>query len=557
MSTPEQLKGDSLRRQMASSDAYIKEHELELVEMINDAGISAFNGKNAEFGGLSRFLALIKGGKVEPGSYFIVESLDRISRQNIPDAIALLNRIIQSGVKVVTLMDRQVFSKQSTEDNSMQLMMAAITFLRAHQESQHKSLRLAESWKNKRNKARSGVVANQRLPSWLQFSPDKKTIEPVAERVSILGLIFGFSRDGWGAYTIAKELNKRGIPTWGRAKFWQESYVKKLLSNRAVLGEYQPYRLANDASGKRRHPEGEPIPNYYPIVIKNVDFVAVQAAKAGRQKSGRGRKGKLYSNLFTGLLRCKYCKSGIRYSDKGPLPKGGKYLRCSKAVLSRECQSPGFRYEVIEGHLLRLLSGLDFDAILNGPDWLKMTNELRTHRQELIDRLDDLQKEVDHLAASIAESGHSSAILKLLKERESQQQVTIGLKREVDFQLADLTAASRSGHEDLIRQLYSNNVTAEEKYALRRKLADEVRKIVRNIEIGKTFHMPFDFPDDHKLRNANKNVFDDPNNNFELVLVYKNSSVHTFDSLLNENIIYHMGEKLNLFRERHIINDLE
>ncbi|MQY52595.1 hypothetical protein GHK24_12515 [Rhodocyclus tenuis] len=54
-SIPQQLKGDSLRRQLEASERYVAEHGLVLDKTLNlrDLGISAFRGKNVERGGCS------------------------------------------------------------------------------------------------------------------------------------------------------------------------------------------------------------------------------------------------------------------------------------------------------------------------------------------------------------------------------------------------------------------------------------------------------------------------------------------------------------------------
>jgi hypothetical protein len=46
MSSPDQLRGDSLRRQLEQSRDYAERHGLTLVEL-QDLGISAYRGKNA------------------------------------------------------------------------------------------------------------------------------------------------------------------------------------------------------------------------------------------------------------------------------------------------------------------------------------------------------------------------------------------------------------------------------------------------------------------------------------------------------------------------------
>src|SRR5437588_1867563 len=85
MSTDVQLKGDSLRRQLEKSRAYAESHNLELVEdfRLEDLGVSAFKGANADNGALGKFLEAVRANAIQKGSYLLVESLDRLSRQQV------------------------------------------------------------------------------------------------------------------------------------------------------------------------------------------------------------------------------------------------------------------------------------------------------------------------------------------------------------------------------------------------------------------------------------------------------------------------------------------
>lgn len=58
MSTNVQLKGDSLRRQLAASNAYADEHGLVIDDTfkLEDIGVSAFKGDNISSGALGRVL---------------------------------------------------------------------------------------------------------------------------------------------------------------------------------------------------------------------------------------------------------------------------------------------------------------------------------------------------------------------------------------------------------------------------------------------------------------------------------------------------------------------
>ena len=77
MSTPEQITGDSLRRQIAAADAYALRKGLEIEQRFDDIGVSGFRGKNAQIGALKNFLEQVESGKIAQGSYLIVESIDR------------------------------------------------------------------------------------------------------------------------------------------------------------------------------------------------------------------------------------------------------------------------------------------------------------------------------------------------------------------------------------------------------------------------------------------------------------------------------------------------
>src|SRR3954468_1191676 len=111
MSTEGQLRGDSLRRQVDRSRAYAAEHGLDLDETtrFNDIGVSAFRGKNLKVGALAQFLEAVRTEKIARGSYLLVESLDRFSRDEVLNAQAEFLQLIRAGINVVTLIDGHVF----------------------------------------------------------------------------------------------------------------------------------------------------------------------------------------------------------------------------------------------------------------------------------------------------------------------------------------------------------------------------------------------------------------------------------------------------------------
>lgn len=268
MSTDDQLKGDSRRRQLEASKAYAEQHGLELADdtQLEDIGISAFKGANVREGALGQFLAAVRAGSVERDSYLLVESLDRLSREEILPAHTLFLSIVQAGINLVTLADNRVYRAKTT--NLVDMITSLVIMERAHEESKTKSMRVGAAWKNKRKKAAEGQPMTARCPAWLRLSVDRRSYELIPERVEIVRQIFADSAAGLGMYSITTRLNRAGVPAFEGKNGWHRSYLAKTLENRAVLGEFQPHVKVDG----KRVPEGEPIEGYYPAIISEELF---------------------------------------------------------------------------------------------------------------------------------------------------------------------------------------------------------------------------------------------------------------------------------------------
>ena len=166
MSTDIQIKGDSLRRQKELSKNYAEEYNLELIETIEDIGVSAFSGKNSKKGALGIFLDAIESNKIAAGSFLLVESLDRLSRESVLTAFNLFTSILNQHITIVTLTDNQIYTIENVNNNIGLLFTSLGVMLRANEESQTKSKRLKATWSNKRNslntKKYTGIA-----PAWL------------------------------------------------------------------------------------------------------------------------------------------------------------------------------------------------------------------------------------------------------------------------------------------------------------------------------------------------------------------------------------------------------
>src|SRR5262249_32573200 len=133
-------------------------------------------------------------------------------------------------------------------------------------------------------------------PAWLELIEGKYRIKEDAARA--IRKIHEWCAAGLGTYRILDRLNEEGIPAFGsRSGHWERSYVQKLLSDPAVVGIYQPCK----AHWHKRYPDGDPIADYYPRVLKDsLRFAAQEAIRSRKGKSGRPTEHK--PNLFSGLL---------------------------------------------------------------------------------------------------------------------------------------------------------------------------------------------------------------------------------------------------------------
>jgi len=483
MSTDIQIKGDSLRRQLEQSRDFAEKNDLELVEgfSLQDIGISAFKGANISGGALGTFLEAVKAGKIEPGSYLLVESFDRLSRQEIMRSLAVFMDLVNAGINLVTLADGHVYRAGKT--NMPELMYSIAVMSRAHEESLTKSYRVSSAWANKRKNL--GHRKLTRLcPGWLTLSADKSSFEIDEVRAEVVRSIFGESAAGIGSYSIARRLNQAGVRPFGRSSGWQVSSVTKLLTGRAVLGEFQPNRLRNG----KRVPEGEPIPGYFPQIVEPELFLRVQQSRDGRRVGGGGRRGPLVSNIFSGIATCGYCHSKMHFVNKGAPPKGGTYLVCDRARRGLGCDSTGWRYDDFEASFLAFVQELDLEALLHAGE----DNNKRAALSRKIAALEGERAEFvrrrDRTYELIVDQANTTDFI---RTKLDEAETSVGrVDEELSAKKAELQSLERDAgrvyrSKDEIKSLIERlqNKTDADVYALRATIAARLRVLVPSTEV--------------------------------------------------------------------------
>jgi DNA invertase Pin-like site-specific DNA recombinase len=505
-STPEQARGDSLRRQLDAARTFARANDLTLDESLRDLGRSAFSGAHRTKGALGAFLDAVKEGRVARGSVLIVESLDRLSREQVLDALEQFRAILMAGVEIVTLSDGQRYTEESVRKEFTQLLVSLLVMARAYEESARKGERVGAAWGQKRLRAANGEAMTRACVAWCRVvgAGRNSRYELIPERAAIVRRIFRMAADGMGRRQIVKCLNGEGVPAFGRGAGWQDSYVAKILENRATLGFYQPHRLI----GGRRVAEGDEVAGYYPAVVSEDEFHLARAAIQRRRGKG-GPTGHGAANLLSGLARCGACGAAMVHLNKGAGPKGGRYLSCDRKRRGLACDNPvpNVRYDAAER--LLLVGLLDVD-------WRRATQTEREgerpedERDRLLARVGEIDRDLEAVLAAFGAASDITQVRlrveRLQAEKVEAQRRAAELATLVAVQRADETMSWSDRYERLIEEL--RTAQGEELVVLRLRARAEIARVVREVRflgedvtvLGRENHVSHEFKGYELLR---------------------------------------------------------
>lgn len=484
-STVEQSRGDSYRRQIEMSDSYARKHGLEIDASLRiaDLGKSAFKEKHLTEGALGAFLTAVEAGKVERGSFLLVESFDRLSRAAVPKALRLFLTLLEAGITIVTLADERRYSEESASRDLTEIIISIVFMGRAWEESQRKADRLSRTWAEKRKhldkKKLTGVC-----PGWLRLNKDWTEFELIPERVEVVREIFNLIREGHGKGSIVRRLNARGEPTWGTKKRggrgWHSSYVVKILESRAVIGRFQPHHYQQG----KRVPIGEEITDYFPAIIDEALFFSVQNRKP--RPAGKGTL--TVTNLFTHLAFDGYHPDTVmHFADKGTAKRGKgqwRYLVSDLKRLDPSAPKVSWNYLHFEKCFLNFVDGLDWTKVsgqTRNDEAIRVEGEITVLEARIAEIEARIEKFVDAIAAT---DDPPAAILGRIKASEVEKLEAQQSLKELRRQLRDLRAMEEAltKNIDQLRTLVANSKDPNA-YEPRMRLREELRNKIRRIEV--------------------------------------------------------------------------
>jgi DNA invertase Pin-like site-specific DNA recombinase len=399
-STPEQAKGHSLQRQTEAAQAWAAANGVTLDDELSfqDKGVSGFTGANLETGALGVFLERVKDGTIPPGSWLLVENLDRISRQAARKAVRTIEAIVEAGATVVDLSDGgREYSAEALDKDPLLFILMVLKFVRANEESATKGVRVAKAHAARRQKfagqEKLTKPYTRKLPAWIRWDEsicDYALIEERAERVR---WIFEMADDGMGAHSIAAHLNEVKEDTWGagkwKARYWHRSYIRKLLTNKAAIGVFVPHRVQKvDGKRSKERQALEPIAHRFPVAVDRELFERVNARLSTTEARGRNTKVPVRS-IFAGVLKCQHCGGTVTRVNKGE----HVYLVCSAAHgKSGTCKYESVPYHDAEREMRRIIHSI-LDEAPRSNDTAELDDEIEQLKVE-VDAGEDVVNEL-------------------------------------------------------------------------------------------------------------------------------------------------------------------
>jgi DNA invertase Pin-like site-specific DNA recombinase len=488
-STAKQELGDSLRRQVDNCASYCERHGLELHPVsYRDLGVSAFKRKNIEKGALAAFIDAVKTGKVPKGSILIIEQFDRMSRDDVDMALSLLLNLVHSGIVLITLADERIWNRETVKEIT-NLIVAIVFMSRANNESRTKADRLSEKWTQKKlNAGQPGQrIVTSECPRWLAPNEDKTGFVVLEDKAESVRKVFKLRLAGLGAGAITTRANEEGWPVPGKVPpkrtgdpgprpiSWWPSNVTRMLTNRAVLGEYLPHKNSRDGSSKRI-PEDKPVLGYYPAILDETTFLRVQALRDRQSEKGSpfpGRRDASYKNWLQGILKCECGRSYVRKNKDSTAQPGYARYYCQGRI-RKETKCPGSNAEQLESAVLTIVSAVAPQFFDGTARQIELRASAELAEVECTAARETRNRYVEAI-------GTSKAPIPVLLTRLNDAEKTLVVHEKalgsIRAELAELSGDSDSVFENIVKAVRDIN-SIDARAALREDLSRVLLKVV-------------------------------------------------------------------------------
>jgi hypothetical protein len=400
----------------------------------------------------------------------VAENLDRISRQGPKIARKLIEQIVDNGVDI-HIVTGNLKLTPGWENDTPRSVVVDVLLKQAWDYSQNLSRREKAAWGNKKEKGTNGKAITSLVPNWLRATKGEP-VTVIPERAATVKRIFELAGLGLGRKRIIRNLIAEKRDAFGGAG-WVESYVGKILNNRAVLGEYQPCRNTEDGG---REIDGEPIPGFFPQIVSQTEWDTARAAvdSKNRNHKGAGRKTAAVDNLFSPLVRDASNRGRIMSFHRNEA--NSTFLI---TVWNAEAKSNRISYPAFEKSFLGFLEDLDWKSVAGQSE----LPEVKINQAKLDTVKAELYK-MERVAAkfdALSNDPDLDTKFVLGKLQEANQKIArMSLEREAldsDIKSAKAAAEALYRPEELLKAILGGDPS------LRLRLKSEIAKRVSRIDL--------------------------------------------------------------------------
>lgn len=476
ISTKNQLKGGGIKRQHDLSAAFCAEKGwvMDTTFSLTDVGTSAYHSKNLDSrAALGSFLNAVDNGLIRKPAVLLVESLDRISRANIMEALELFIRILNSGISICTYMDRMIYSKESIQSNFGPLLISITIMCRAHEESEIKSKRIKTGWQHIRDKIKAGKIAHKGIyPQWIDISTGKPVvIENEAEKIRE---VFDLCINKNMSYAaISKHLTEKYN---GKFKV-SPPLLKRIFHSKRVLGIYEPHEANTSGRTRVDIPTNELI-HAFPAIIDEETYYAAKAAIKKRMYIGTGRPPKKEINFFRRTLQCSGCGYAISMATT---TTSKPVYRCWRKLRNHsDCkQKSVIQVTHFQPILLYAISLIDKDDMLESAANSKKVKLSKAINNKQVE-LEDKKTRKDNLAKLVAAGSETGVemVVELENEIKPIRQEIESMKNQLEMLNSPTMAASIDHANEFGRKFILGQATKDDQEPFSLALRNLIEKIV-------------------------------------------------------------------------------
>ncbi|MBQ7175019.1 MAG: recombinase family protein [Lachnospiraceae bacterium] len=365
---------------------------------------------------LARLMEDSSKGRID---LILTKSISRFSR-NTADCLELVRKLNAMGVQI--LFEKENIYTGTAESELMLTLFASMAEAESHSISANLTWAIEKRFQD-------GSFRYSRAPYGYRLEDGTFVVDP--DTAGIIREIYGMVLRGEGAYRIAKELNRRGIPTGtvrrdGTPGRWTSFMVKGIITNVLYTGDALMQKTWHDRYFRCRPNHGEK-PMYYveehhePIIDRKHFMNAVLSSRqrgvekgvrvrdltefgldAGSQEEpeyeeyqderDEGRRGGLKRYVLSGLMVCGCCGAPMRRVSQKTA--GGKrhHWACLRHLESREiCGMKRIPEQDVMNAFMTMMNKLAFapDAVLGTYAAALQRDGERSN----IDRIHELEKQ--------------------------------------------------------------------------------------------------------------------------------------------------------------------